>query len=100
MRVTRNIFFRPKTILRGPTKGLNPKNSGISKLPKYYVVGTLNLCQEMPEPMQKGSSQLDHRAGRKRSKRAKIWGNFGIYPNQQNPTTFLTFSPSRVIGLS
>ena len=60
MRVTGNLFFRPKQIFRGPTKGVNPKNSGISKLLKYYVVGTLNLCQEMPEPTQKESAQSDH----------------------------------------
>ena len=95
-----NLFFRPKIIFRGPTKGVNPRNSGVSKLPKYYVVGTLNLCQEMPEPMQKESAQLDHCAGRIRSKRAEIFGDFAICPKQQNPTTFCTFSPGRVIGLS
>jgi hypothetical protein len=62
-----------KWTLRGPTKGVNPKNSGISKLLKYYVVGTLNLCQEMPEPMQKESAQSDHCAGRKRSNVPKYW---------------------------
>ena len=83
--------------MRVTGKGVNLENSGISKLLKYYVVGTLNLCQEMPEPMQKESAQSDHCAGRKRSKRAKILGYFGICPNQLNPTTFLTFSPGRVI---
>jgi hypothetical protein len=100
MRVTGNLFFRPKKNFRGPTKGVNPKNSGISKFLKYYVVGTLNLCQEMPEPMEKESVQSDHCAGRKRSKCAKILGYFGICPNQQNPTTFSMFSLGRVIGLS
>ena len=100
MRVTGTLFFQPKTVFRGPTKGVNPKDSGISKLPEYYVVSTLNLCQEMPESMEKESAQSDLRAGRKRSKRAKILAYFGICPNQQNPTTFWTFSPSRVIGLS
>ena len=98
MRVTGNLFFRPKLIFRGPTKGVNPKNSGISKLVKYYVVGTLNLCQEMPESMEKESAQSDHRAGRKCSKHAEILADFGICPNQQNPSTFWTFSTGRVIG--
>ena len=99
MRVTGNLFFLTNKYFRGPTKGVNPKNSGISKLSKYYVVGTLNLCQEMPEPMQKESAQSDHCAGRKHSKCVEIL-EFGICPNQQNPTTFWTFSPGRVIGLS
>jgi hypothetical protein len=42
MRVTGNLFFLPKKIFRGPTKGVNPNNSGISKLLKYYVVRCLN----------------------------------------------------------
>ena len=81
MRVTGNLFFWPKTVFRGPTKGVNPKNSGISKLPKYYVVGTLNLCQEMPEPMQKESAQSDHPTRRKRPKCGRIlliWANSKI----------------------
>ena len=72
MRVTGNLLFRPKTIFRGPTKGVNPENSGISKLPKYYVVGTLNLCQEMPKPMQKESAQSDLPTPRKRPKCGRI----------------------------
>ena len=60
-------------IFWGPTKVVNPKNSGISELLKYYVVDTLNLCQEMPEPKQNGSAQSDNRAGRKHLKRAKYW---------------------------
>jgi hypothetical protein len=100
MRVTGNLFFQPNQIFRGPTKGVNPKNSEISKLLKYYVVGTLNLCQELTEPMQKESAQSDHCAGRKRSKRADILGYLGICPNQQYPTTFSTFSLAREIGLS
>ena len=63
-------------------------------------MGTLHLCREMPETMQKESAQLDHRAGRKHSKRTEILGNFEIFANQQNPTTFWTFSPGRVIELS
>ena len=100
MRVTGNLFFRPKTIFRGPTKGVNSNNSGISKLPKYYVDGTLNLCREMPELMQKESAEPDHPARRKRSKCAEILGDFGILPNQQNATTICTFFLGRVIELS
>ena len=74
MRVT----GKPKTVFRGPTKVVNPKYSGISKLLKYYVLGTLNLCQEMSEPMQKESAQLDYCVARKRSKCAKILRDFGI----------------------
>ena len=87
-------------IFRGPTKGVNPKNIGISKLSKYYVVGTLNLWHEKPEPMQKESAPSEHCAGRKHSKCAEILGNFGICQNRQNPTIFWTFSWGRVIGLS
>ena len=47
-------FFLTKTNFQG-----SHKNSGISKLSKYHAVGTLNLCQEMPEPMQKESAQSD-----------------------------------------
>ena len=68
MRVTGNLFFRPKLIFRGPSKGVNPKNSGFSKLLEYYVVGTLNLCQEMPEPTQKESAESDHPTRRKHPK--------------------------------
>ena len=81
MRVTGNLLFRLKMIFRGPTKGVNPKNSEISKLPKYYVVGTLNLCQEMPEPMQKESAQSDHPTPRNRPKCGwilLIWANSKI----------------------
>ena len=59
-----NLFSRPKAVFRGPTKGVNPKNSGISKLTKYYVV--------MPEPMQKESAQSDHPTQRKLRKCARI----------------------------
>ena len=81
MRVTGNLFFRPKVIFRGPTKGVAPKNSGFSKLLEYYVVGTLNLCQEMPEPMQKESAQSDHHTQRKCPKCGQIlviWANSKI----------------------
>ena len=99
-RISGNISFHRKNIFRGPTRGVKSKKSGISKLSEYYVVGTLNLCQETPDPMQKESAQSDQPAGRKRPKRAKILGYFGVCPNQQNWTTFWTFSPGRVIGLS
>ena len=100
MRVTGNLFFRPKTIFRGPTKRVNPKNSGVSKLPKYYVVVTLNLCQEMPEPMQKKSAQSDHPTLRKCPKCGLNLAFFAIVKISQNFGTFWTFSLGRVIGLS
>ena len=73
MRVTGNLFFRPKTIFRGPTKGVNSNNSGISKLPKYYVDGTLNLCREMPELMQKESAEPDTLLGENAQNVPKYW---------------------------
>ena len=39
-------------------------------------MGTLNLCREMPDPMQKESAKSDHPAGRKRPIRAEILGYF------------------------
>ena len=100
MRVSGNLFFQPKMIFRGPTKGVNTKNSGISKLLKYYVIGTLSLCQEMPGRMHKESAQSDHPIRRKRPKRGRIlliWANSKI---AQYFGTFCAFSPSMVVGLS
>ena len=81
MRVTGNLFFQPKTFFRGPTKGVKPKNSGISKLSKYYFVGTLNLCQEMPEPMQTESAQSVHPTRRKLPKCGMDFADLGNTPN-------------------
>ena len=63
-----NIFVNRTHNFRGPTRGVKSTRSVISKLSEYYVVDTLNLCQEMSGPMQKESAQSDHPARRKRSK--------------------------------
>merc|ERR1712143_76614 len=95
MRVTANLLFRPKTIFRGPKKGVNPENSGISKLPKYYVVGTLNLCQEMPEPMQKESAQSDHPTRKKHPKCGLILLIWQIPKSPNISARFERFLPSQ-----
>ena len=54
-------------------------------------MGTLNLCLEMPETMQKESAQSEYPALRKRQKRDEILGYFDVGPKQQNRATFWTF---------
>jgi hypothetical protein len=50
--------------------------------------------------MQKKLAQSDHPARRKCQKHAEILGYFVDGPKQQIWTTFWTFSPGRLIGLS
>ena len=51
-------------------------------------MGSLNLCLEMPDSLQKESAQSDYPALRKRPKGAKISRYFDIGPKQQNRTAF------------
>ena len=65
--------FRVKNIFPiVPSRGVKVKNIDISKCSKVCLVGTLNLCLEMPDAMKKVWAQLDHPGRRKRPKCAKI----------------------------
>jgi hypothetical protein len=87
-----NCLFSPTNIFEGPPF----KKSGNSKFSKLYVGGTLNLCLETPGTMQKESAQFDHTAQKNVQNVHKCWDIL----KQQNRTTFWTFSPGRMIGLS
>ena len=65
--------FRVKNIFpKVPSRGVKVKNIEISKCSKVCLVGTLNLCLEMPDSMKKVWAQSDHPVQRKRPKCAKI----------------------------
>ena len=62
-----NCNFRVKNIFpKVPSRGVKVKNIEISKCSKVCLVGTLNLCLEMPDSMKKVSDQSDQCEPKKR----------------------------------
>ena len=61
--------FRVKNIFpKVPSRGIKVKNINILRCSKVPLVGTLNLCLEMPDSMKKVSARSDQCKPRKRPK--------------------------------
>ena len=60
----RDLIFLPKV----PSRGVKVKNNDFSKCSKAPGVGTLNLCLEVPDTVEKELAKSDHPMVRKRPK--------------------------------
>ena len=93
--------FRVKNIFpKVPSRGVKVKNIEISKCSKVCLVGTLNLCLEMPDSMKKVWAQSDQCEPRKSPKTIENLLFWLVIRNYQYFGTFWTFSPPRMIRLS